>query len=91
MRAQNPNGTIDKGGRHEEFVGYVEHANHYADGKGPIRFGTHTAAEHRHNALNGTGNGIFFAGETRDMTLIGINSGSELDIVAGAVFYADGT
>jgi hypothetical protein len=31
------------------------------------------------------------AGETRDMTLTGINSGSELDITAGVVFFSDGT
>lgn len=37
------------------------------------------------------GTGIFVAGETRDMTLPGINSGSEFDFVAGVVFYADGS
>jgi hypothetical protein len=31
------------------------------------------------------------AGETRDMTLTGINSGSELDATYGVVFYADGS
>src|SRR5258708_38929241 len=37
------------------------------------------------------GTGIFMTGETRDMTLTGINSGSDLDITYGVVFYADGT
>jgi hypothetical protein len=36
------------------------------------------------------GTGIFVAGETRDTTLTGINSASELDIIAGAVIYTDG-
>jgi hypothetical protein len=31
------------------------------------------------------------AGETRDMTLPGMNSGSELDITYGVVFYTDGS
>jgi hypothetical protein len=42
------------------------------------------------NAL-AAGTGIFVAGETRDMTLTGINSASDLDITVGAVFYADAT
>ena len=37
------------------------------------------------------GAGLFMAGETRDMTLPGINSGSEFDFVAGVVFYTDGS
>jgi hypothetical protein len=37
------------------------------------------------------GTGIFVADETRDMTLTEINSGSELDINVGVVFYTDGT
>jgi hypothetical protein len=41
--------------------------------------------------FNDAGNGIFFAGQTRDTTLTGINSASEQDITAGVVFYADGT
>jgi hypothetical protein len=37
------------------------------------------------------GHGIFVVGETRDVTLLGIESGSDLDAIAGAVFYTDGT
>jgi hypothetical protein len=36
-------------------------------------------------------NGIFFAGTTCDIPIKGVNSGSELDIVADVVFYADAT
>ena len=35
--------------------------------------------------------GIFLAGETRDKTLTGIDSASDVDAIAGAVFYVDGT
>ena len=35
--------------------------------------------------------GIFLAGTTRDLTMTGIESGSDLDTIAGAVFYNDGT
>jgi hypothetical protein len=43
------------------------------------------------NAIFPKGYGIFLAGETRDKTLTGIDSASDLDIIAGAVFYTDGT
>ena len=49
-----------------------------------------TRLENSGNGLFPAGTGIFVAGETRDMTLPGINSGSVLDIVAGVVFYTDG-
>ena len=41
--------------------------------------------------FNDAGTGIFFAGRTRDITLTGIDSGSEFDAAAGVIFYADGT
>ena len=43
------------------------------------------------NAIFPKGYGIFLAGETRDKTLTGIDSASDLDVIAGAVFYTDGT
>ena len=42
-------------------------------------------------AMYATGNGIFTAGTTRDMTMNGMDSASEFDITAGAVFYVDGS
>ena len=85
IQHKNPDGTLDKGGRTEnttDMLSALITAQMAKDRAGQQNSGN--------NALN-AGNGIFVAGETRDMTLTGINSGSELDITAGVVFYADGT
>jgi hypothetical protein len=56
-----------------------------------------TASEHIRQqnigieALYAAGNGIFAPGTTRDMTMNGIESGSELEFTAAVVFYADGS
>jgi hypothetical protein len=84
IRHKNPDGTLDKSGWTENTSDMLSVLITTQMAKDP------TALEHI-RALYGAGNGIFVAGETRDMTLPGINSGSELDITTGVVFYTDGT
>src|ERR1700680_635789 len=86
IRHKNPDGTLDKSGWTEHTSDMLNVLIVAQMAKDP------TAPESmRQQALYAAGNGILVAGETRDMTLPGINSGSELDIAAGAVFYTDGT
>jgi len=91
IRHENSDGTLDKSG-------WTEHASDMLNVLITIQMAKDPTASESirqqnigNDALYAAGNGIFVAGETRDMTLPGIESGSELDIAAGAVFYTDGT
>jgi hypothetical protein len=83
IRHKNPDGTIDNGPLEECTSDMLSLLIATQMAKDP-------ADSERMPRLK-AGTGIFVAGETRDMTLTEINSGSELDITAGAVFYVDGT
>jgi hypothetical protein len=89
MRHKKPGGTLDENGRSENMSEMLSVLITQQMAKDP------SASESiRQNIANGIfppGTGIFVAGETRDTTLTGINSASELDIVAGVVFYVDGS
>jgi len=91
IRHKNPDGTLDQGGwsASGSDMLYVLISTQMA--KDP------TASERIRQqnigieALSAAGNGIFAAGTTRDMTMNGIESGSELEFTAAVVFYADGS
>ena len=88
IRHKNPDGTVDKSG-------YSSTTSDMLSMLITSQMAKDAAASERirleGNFFASAGNGIFLAGETRDTTLTEINSGSELDITAGAVFYADGS
>jgi hypothetical protein len=92
LRYKNPDGTLDKSGWTEntsDMLNVLITAQMAKDPAASERIRQLKAAFDSSPASTGTG--LFMAGETRDMTLPGINSGSELDITAGAVFYTDGS
>src|SRR5260370_28788125 len=90
IRHKNPDGTLEENGRSETTSDMLSVLITSQMAKDP------TASERIRqqnigNSYFPAGTGIFTAGENRDMTLTGINSGSELDAVAGVVFYTDGS
>ena len=88
IRHKNPDGTVDISGwsaTGSDMLGSLITAQMAKDGAASERIRLQDSGN------NVLGNGIFLAGATCDTTLTGINSGSELDITAGAVFYADGS
>lgn len=89
IRHKNPDGTLEKGwsSTTSDMLNVLITSQMAKDPSASERI----RLENSGNAMFPAGTGIFVAGETRDMTLTGINSGSELDIVAGVVFYVDGT
>jgi hypothetical protein len=91
IRHKNADGTIDKGGRTEYGSDMLSVLITTQMAKDPAASERVRLQNIGNNALNAAGTGIFVAGETRDMTLPGFNSGSELDIASGVVFYTDGT
>src|SRR5713226_563008 len=91
IRHKNPDGTLDKGSRGEQTTDMLSVLITTEMAKDPTASERIRQQNIGNNALYAAGNGIFIAGETRDMTLTGINSGSELDVTAGVVFYTDAT
>src|SRR5260370_29578790 len=89
IRHKNPDGTLDKGSRGEQTTDMLSVLITTEMAKDPTASERIRQQNIGNNALYAAGNGIFIAGETRDMTLPGINSGSELDIAAGVGFYTD--
>jgi len=89
IRHKNPDGTLEKGwsSTTSDMLSVLITSQMARDPSASER----TRQQNIGNAIFPAGTGIFLAGETRDMTLTGIDSGSELDITAGAVFYTDGT
>jgi len=82
IRHKNPDGTLDKGGWTENTSDMLSVLIIAQMAKDPAASERMRQQDIGYNSL-AAGNGIFLAGETRDMTLPGINSGSELDIAAG--------
>jgi hypothetical protein len=90
IRHKNADGTVDKGwsSAMSDMLSMLITAQMAKDGAASERIRQQESAD---NFSASTGTGIFLAGETRDMTLTETNSGSENEITAGAVFYADGS
>jgi hypothetical protein len=91
IRHKNADGTVDKGGwssTMSDMLSMLITTQMAKDGAASERIRQQDSGD---KVFASAGNGIFLAGETRDTTLTEINSGSELDITAGAVFYADGS
>jgi hypothetical protein len=90
-RYKKPDGTIDQGSRGENTTDMLSLLISSEMAKDPGASESIRLQNSGTKMFNDSGNGIFFAGQTRDTTLTGINSASEQDITAGVVFYADGT
>lgn len=91
IRHKNPDGTMDKSGwttTMSDMLSMLITMQMAKDGAASERMRQQDSGN---KVFASASNGIFLAGEMRDTTLTGINSGSELDITAGAVFYADGS
>jgi hypothetical protein len=80
IRHKNPDGTVDKGGWSSSMSEMLS-----------ALITAEMAKDSGNKAFAPAGTGIFVAGETRDITLQGIDSGADVDATAGAVFYTDGT
>src|SRR5260370_42077917 len=91
IRHKNGDGKIEKGGGTEYGSDMLSVLITTQMAKDPAASERVRLQNIGNNALNAAGTGIFVAGETRDMTLPGFNSGSELDIASGVVFYTNGT
>lgn len=91
IRHKNPDGTVDKGGWSSMTSDMLSMLITAQMAKDPAASESVRMQNAGNEAFNAAGNGIFTAGSTRDMTMNGMDSGSELDITAGAVFYADGS
>jgi hypothetical protein len=91
IRHKNADGTVDKGGwssTMSDMLSMLITTQMAKDGAASERIGQQDSGN---KLFASAGHGLFLAGETRDTTLPGINSGSELDITSGAVFYVDGS
>jgi hypothetical protein len=89
IRHKKPDGTHEENGRSEsmeDMLGVLITSQMAKDpGASEIIRQQNSA-----NAIFPKGYGIVLAGETRDKTLTRIDSASDLDVIAGAVFYTDG-
>jgi hypothetical protein len=92
IRHKTPDGTLGKGGWSETTSDMLSVLITAQMAKNPTASERIRQQEIGNDSFpTSAGTGIFLAGETRDMTLTGINSGSELDVTAGVVFYTDAT
>ncbi len=91
IRHKNPDGTLDKGGWSASGSDMLNLLISIQMAKDPTASERIRQQNVGNEALNAAGNGIFAAGTTRDITMNGIDSGSELDFTAGVVFYGDGS
>ncbi len=90
IRHKKADGTLDENGRSEsteDMLGVLISSQMAKDASASESIRQQNSA----NAIFPKGYGIFLAGETRDKTLTGIDSASDVDAIAGAVFYTDGT
>src|SRR5258708_6945443 len=90
IRHKKADGTLEENGRSESMEDMLDVLITSQMAKDP---GASESIRQQNsaNAIFPKGYGIFLAGETRDKTLTGIDSASDLDVIAGAVFYTDGT
>ncbi len=90
IRHKKADGTLDENGRSEsmeDMLGLLIASQMAKDPGASESIRQQNSA----SAILPKGYGIFLAGETRDKTLTGIDSASDVDAIAGAVFYTDGT
>jgi len=90
IRHKKADGRLDENGRSEsmeDMLGLLITSEMAKEPGGSESIRQQNSA----NAIFPKGYGIFLAGETRNKTLTGIESGSDVDVIAGAVFYTDGT
>jgi hypothetical protein len=87
IRHKKADGTLDENGRSESMEDMLGPLITSQMAKDP---GAPESIRQQNAAVFPKGYGIFLAGETRDKTLTGIDSASDLDVIAGAVFYTDG-
>ena len=90
IRHKKADGTLDENGRSEHLEDMLAELITTEMAKDPGASDS-MRQQHRGNAIFPKDHGIFLVGETRDITLTGIDSGSDVDAIAGAVFYTDGT
>lgn len=90
IRHKKADGTLDENGRSEHLEDMLAVLITAEMAKEP-RASESIRLQNSANAIFPKDHGIFLAGETRDITLTGIDSGSDVDAIAGAVFYTDGT
>jgi hypothetical protein len=91
IRHKNPDGTVDKGGWSSTSSDMLSVLITTQMAKDPAASESIRMQSAGMEAMYAAGNGIFTAGTTRDMTMNGMDSGSELDITTGVVFYSDGS
>jgi len=90
IRHKKADGRLDENGRSEhteDMLGRLITTQMAKDAGASEQIRLENSA----NAIFPADTGIFVAGTTRDLTMTGIESGSDLDAIAGAVFYVDGT
>jgi hypothetical protein len=90
-RHKNPDGTVNKGGwgsSMSDMLNMLIVAQMAKDAAAPERIRQQADS---YKVFAAAGNGIFLSGQTRDTTLTGINSATELDITEGAAFFTDGS
>ena len=87
-RHKKPDGTLDENGRGESMEDMLSMLiiSEIAKDRGASE-----SIRQQKSAIFPKGFGIFLAGETRDKTMTGIESASDMDVIVGAVFYTDGT
>lgn len=91
VRHKKPDGTIEEGGRSESMEDMLSMLINSEMAKDSGASESIRQQDSANKIFASRGYGIFLAGQTRDVTLLGIESGSDLDAIAGAVFYTDGT
>jgi hypothetical protein len=90
IRHKKPDGTLEENGRSESMEDMLNVLITTEMAKDPGASESIRQQDSGNKIFASKGHGIFLAGETRDMTLTGIDNGSDVDAIAGAVFYADG-
>src|SRR5882762_10557483 len=83
IRHKKPDGTLDENGRSESMEDMLGLLITSQMAKDPGASES-TRQQNSANAIFPKGYGIFLAGETRDKTLTGIDSASDVDAIAGA-------
>jgi hypothetical protein len=91
IRHKRADGTLDENGRSEHTEDMLNLLIISQMAKEPAASESVRQQNIGNRVFASKGHGIFLAGETRDITLTGIDSGSDVDAIAGAVFYTDGS
>jgi hypothetical protein len=91
IRHKNPDGTLEQGGWSATGSEMLDVLITAQMAKDPTASESIRQRNIDDEAMNAAGHGIFVAGTTRDMTMNGIESDSELVFTAGMIFYGDGS